>query len=705
MIKDSSQSWLIKVLMAILISVLTLATGCTLPWSMSTSISTGSFSYLVRVQAEDSHEPPENGAEVTIELTDGKAPLVVETDSQGIARIIIPADYVGKPGRLIIKAKGYENYSLYIDLFKDVLPTSVSLKPVNINLGGGFIPEPTEEPTPTPIMGFTPAIVEKSTPIPVLTEETTSVIVEESTPTSVLTEEATSEISLATPIPPVNPSIIPTSQISGIFEGFESGCMWKRGDQPYGEFDCSTKQVYSDSYAGRLKYNFPPVENNFVVFKKTCQLSGQPNAISAWVYGDSSGHYLNVWVKDAEGEVWQMPFGRIQHTGWQTMTAEIKVSTEWPYDHISGSSNGRIDYPISFNALVLDGIPDNTESESEIFIDNLSSEKYDLSTLPPPVSPTSSPAPSIPQPEMEVSGRIAFPMDDGADHYDIWIKSLPTGTPFRAVQGARQPNFNKGDGRLVVNGESSPYGWNIILLNADLKPLDLISDFIEDEHPFWEPNGNRLVYANPIMMSAGTHLFVQCSASKRPQSEESDKCCDLKSYGVLMSSRGGDVFGEYPVWTDQDWIVFRGLGGVARPGLNGIVSWATPRDLPPYEEQIPVFIPNTSPNSRPTDATGGRVFFFADDIEGNWEVYSIELDGSDRINLSNSPGSRDGLPTVSPDGAWVAFVSDREGRWGVWVTRATGGTLPQKLFDFPNPNPWRIGSRNDWTTERISWGP
>ncbi len=79
------------------------------------------------------------------------------------------------------------------------------------------------------------------------------------------------------------------------------------------------------------------------------------------------------------------------------------------------------------------------------------------------------------------------------------------------------------------------------------------------------------------------------------------------------------------------------------------------------------------------------------------------LDGAGTKNLSNSPDSNDGLPTVSPDGNWVAFVSDRSGRWAVWVVPVAGGPA-QKLFDLPGDNPWGDGDRA-WTNERISWGP
>jgi Tol biopolymer transport system component len=67
-------------------------------------------------------------------------------------------------------------------------------------------------------------------------------------------------------------------------------------------------------------------------------------------------------------------------------------------------------------------------------------------------------------------------------------------------------------------------------------------------------------------------------------------------------------------------------------------------------------------------------------------------------NLSNSASSHDGLATFSPDGKWVAFLSNRSGAWAVWVVKADGTGL-SKLFDLPAP------PTLDWTEEHLSWGP
>ena len=76
------------------------------------------------------------------------------------------------------------------------------------------------------------------------------------------------------------------------------------------------------------------------------------------------------------------------------------------------------------------------------------------------------------------------------------------------------------------------------------------------------------------------------------------------------------------------------------------------------------------------------------------------MDGSSLKRLTNS-SSQDGLPTWSPDGKSIAFVSNRSGPWAIWVMGADGSGQ-RKLFDLGGG--YGTGDY-DWTTERISWAP
>jgi Tol biopolymer transport system component len=98
----------------------------------------------------------------------------------------------------------------------------------------------------------------------------------------------------------------------------------------------------------------------------------------------------------------------------------------------------------------------------------------------------------------------------------------------------------------------------------------------------------------------------------------------------------------------------------------------------------------------PTDAEGNS-FLYHDQKNDDWEVYISAISGG-AVNLSNEPGAVDAIATFSPDGQWVAFVSNRDGAWAIWAVPAAGGS-PNKLFDISWGAPLR-----EWQNERISWG-
>lgn len=61
------------------------------------------------------------------------------------------------------------------------------------------------------------------------------------------------------------------------------------------------------------------------------------------------------------------------------------------------------------------------------------------------------------------------------------------------------------------------------------------------------------------------------------------------------------------------------------------------------------------------------------------EIYSMNEDGSNQVNLTNSP-SADYSPKWSPDGSLIAFISDRDGQADIYVMNADGSNV-QRLTE------------------------
>jgi Tol biopolymer transport system component len=66
--------------------------------------------------------------------------------------------------------------------------------------------------------------------------------------------------------------------------------------------------------------------------------------------------------------------------------------------------------------------------------------------------------------------------------------------------------------------------------------------------------------------------------------------------------------------------------------------------------------------------------------DGNYEIYVMNADGSGATNLTNSPGD-DISPAWSPDGSRLAFVSNRDGGWELYVMQANGSGVVRLTGD------------------------
>jgi len=88
-------------------------------------------------------------------------------------------------------------------------------------------------------------------------------------------------------------------------------------------------------------------------------------------------------------------------------------------------------------------------------------------------------------------------------------------------------------------------------------------------------------------------------------------------------------------------------------------------DTPPLDPQDPSFTggPRWSPD--------GTKIAFTTNKDFNYEIYVMNANGTGQTRLTNL-ATDDESPDWSPDGSRLAFVSDREGGHQVWVMNADG---------------------------------
>jgi Tol biopolymer transport system component len=102
-----------------------------------------------------------------------------------------------------------------------------------------------------------------------------------------------------------------------------------------------------------------------------------------------------------------------------------------------------------------------------------------------------------------------------------------------------------------------------------------------------------------------------------------------------------------------------------------------------------------APGSRPSSLPPlppmpGRIAFQSS-RDGNWEIYTMQADGSSESRLTNSAAD-DLYPAWSPDGSRLAFTSGRDGNWEIYTMTADGAGQVRLTTD----------ASNDWYP---AWSP
>ncbi len=138
-------------------------------------------------------------------------------------------------------------------------------------------------------------------------------------------------------------------------------------------------------------------------------------------------------------------------------------------------------------------------------------------------------------------------------------------------------------------------------------------------------------------------------------------------------------------FTDYD-VKWPSIGGDAIVFENG--GWLWVMDLPSEKAtRLSVLVPDDKPAMRAefrnvSDHLNGldlspsarRVI-----AEARGDLFSVPAEKGEVRNLTSTPGARERDPAWSPDGKWIAYLSDATGEYQVWVVGADGKTPARQV--------------------------
>jgi len=179
-----------------------------------------------------------------------------------------------------------------------------------------------------------------------------------------------------------------------------------------------------------------------------------------------------------------------------------------------------------------------------------------------------------------------------------------------------------------------------------------------EEAASWAPDGSRIAFHSDADGSDSSSIY-------------------------LMNPDGSDVIrlteGVFPTWSpDGEQIAFEKITDDGRSVWVINTDGTREREVTNHAgyHSVPAWSPDGSrlvyasdPNASPGDCE-----FSAPEGSCNYDIYTIDLDGSNPTRLTDHP-TQDGFPDWSPDGTRIAFHSDRDGNWEIYTMNSDGTDL------------------------------
>ena len=237
-------------------------------------------------------------------------------------------------------------------------------------------------------------------------------------------------------------------------------------------------------------------------------------------------------------------------------------------------------------------------------------------------------------------------------------------------------SFHK-DGTHVVYQSNVNGNWDIFEYNLETKTeKQLTQSTAHEENPSYSPDGKKLLYTS----TEEDHREVEYERKLRDI-----YVMDLETKRSLnLTTNGADDWA--PSYSPQGkLIVF-------------ISDRADLREVPFYKRFGNVYLMendgrfqmqlcDTSANDgSPCIAPGSRedngTIYFDSDCSGSKAIYSMDFKGGNLRQITFNPQANDATPSVSPSGDKIAFISDRDGNYEIYMMNRDG-SAQQRLTSNP----------------------
>jgi TolB protein len=283
---------------------------------------------------------------------------------------------------------------------------------------------------------------------------------------------------------------------------------------------------------------------------------------------------------------------------------------------------------------------------------------------PAQTSPTTGAQPKLAN--SEPTGKLVFQTTIGGDFYTV----NADGSNLQRITDGVDPVWSPGGEQIAFTRWRDPRG--VWVVNADGTGERRVFDWSSARWPSWSPDGQEILFTHQKggrENAVDRCFFGFCfTFPAKPHW----KLGIVEPADGSFREPGGAQVSLSPDWSpDGERVVYDGEQGLVVQYLESNTS-----------HQITHHGQDTGPVWSPD----GEQVAFTRRQHDHWEVYVVDDDGQNPRRLTTTPKKPNGevgnsaAPAWSPDGQHLAFLTDRTGKWEIWIMDANGAN-PRPMFD------------------------
>jgi TolB protein len=262
------------------------------------------------------------------------------------------------------------------------------------------------------------------------------------------------------------------------------------------------------------------------------------------------------------------------------------------------------------------------------------------------------------------TGKLVFQTTLGGPFYVV----NADGSGLRRITDGADPTWSPDGTQIAFVRWREPRG--VWVVDADGSNEWRAFDWSEARWPSWSPDGTQILF----------------SRQYGGRTDEVEKCfwgfCFTIAphphwkLGIVRLSDGdfreppASQFSLAPAWSpDGSRIVYADEQGLRVQS----------------EDEVSYLITDDGRDTGPAWSPDGSKVAFTRRQHDHWEVYVVDTDGRNLRRLTDTPRRSNGevgnsaAAAWSPDGLHLAFLTDRSGKWEIWIMRA-GGSGQKPMF-------------------------